>query len=104
MGRGAEAAVPAEPPGPGEDIGPACDDRAAHAPAGAMAEEDLGALLLPGRELIGHHQLDRRPREEALAFMQAVPEQHAIEGVEVIDCRNEPAAARREGRRLAPAR
>src|SRR5258708_21673023 len=53
------AAIPAVTSGRGAKIGAACDHSAAHAPARAMAKEQLGALFLLRRKLVRHHQLDR---------------------------------------------
>src|SRR5207248_7692060 len=44
--RGTITAVPSITPGRGEKVGAACHHGTAHTPACAMAEEQLGALLL----------------------------------------------------------
>ena len=95
----AVAAVPAKTPRRRPEIRAACDHGAAQAPARAVAEEQLGALLLRRRELVGHHQLDGRPRQDALAAMPPLVQQHALEGEIVVDRRDQ--ARRRRLRRPA---
>jgi hypothetical protein len=67
-----------------------------------VAEEQLGALLLRRRELVGGHQFDRRARQDALSAMPALVQERAVDGVVVVDRRDQPGATCRERRRLAP--
>ncbi len=103
MGGTAVAAVPAVTSRRRPEIRAACDHSAAQAPARTVTEEQLGALLLRRRELVGHHQLDGRTRQDALAAVPPLVQEHALEGEIVVDRRDQAAAARFEDRRPAPA-
>src|SRR5687767_3629028 len=74
---GAVAAGPAVLPR-GREVGPF--RRHAHAKSQAAALLEQGAYLLLGRQVIRRHELDRGPREDALAPVSALAEQHLAEG------------------------
>src|SRR6266852_4446809 len=65
----AKAAVPAEPSGHRRHLVALGDDSHAETPASGIKEagKEAGHRLLVGGELVGGHQLDGQPREDAIA-------------------------------------
>ena len=47
--------------------------------------EESGRRLLLGSAVIGRHQLDRRPRQDALVLVLPSLQHHLPEGVQIID-------------------
>src|SRR5260370_41845911 len=93
------AAVPGVAAQRGTEIGAPRDDGATHPPTSAVAEKKFRALALFRRELVRHHQLDGRPRQDALAAVQPPVQHHAAEGkiVVEVETRPEPPAAKDGG-------
>src|SRR5690348_12283283 len=103
MGRAAIAAVPAVTSRACPKVRAACDHSTPESPACAVTEKERGALLLRRVELVGHHQSDRRARQDTRASVPPLVQQHVLEGEIVVDRRDQAAATRFEGRWAAPA-
>ena len=61
--------------------------RSSLAPAAGLPEagEKLGGRFLFGGEVIGGHQLDRKPRQDTLAAVLSPIQHHPAEGEIIID-------------------
>src|SRR5712691_5346458 len=94
----AVAAVPAVGSDRARPVVAPGDDGHAEAPAAVVPEagEEIGSCLLLRGEVVGRHQLDRGPREDALASVHALVQHHPAESEEVVDRRDEAARARFE--------
>src|SRR5215471_10620572 len=108
--RGVRTPGGAEPAGPTERADRACqlfapsDDRHTKAPAVAVEKtrREPGRCLLLLRQLVRGHHFDRRPRQDAFVAVFAVAQQHLTKGQVVVDRRDQPRAAGREGGCTAP--
>src|SRR5712692_3124486 len=89
-------AVPAEGSGRARHIVAPRDDGHPEAPAAVVPEagKEIGSRLLFRGDVVGRHQLDRGPREDALAPVQDLGEHHPAENEEIVDRRDESARTR----------
>src|SRR5437899_839166 len=101
----AVAAVPAVGPDRAREVVAPRDDGHAEAPAAVVPEtgKEIGRRFLFRGDVVGRHQLDRGPREDALAPVHALREHHPAEREEVVDRRDDAARSRLEDGRAREA-
>src|SRR5712691_3002158 len=94
----AVAAVPAVGSDRARQVVAPGDDGHSEAPAAVVPEagEEVRRRFLFRGDVVGRHQLDRGPRQDALAPVHALGEHHPAESEEIVDRRDEAARARLE--------
>src|SRR5919107_3722202 len=101
--RRAQAALPPVAPGRSRSVLARYSGQA-ESPAALPQEDGDGAGLCPllGRQVIGSHELDREPRQYALAAVLAPVQHHPAKGEVVVGSRDQPPSRVWESRRAAP--